>query len=982
MKKLILFWTMVVVFFAVAAAHPNQCYFKDAVLDEDSCPPITNLVISEITGTSASISWSGVSTDNSVTYTLEYSLSGENTWSTEASSISSTTFLLGGLYPLTTYDVRVRTNCSDTSESNWTIVTFTTTCLSGGEVTIGTSTTVSYDLPSQSLYKYGYAQQLFLASEIGYATNIYALSINMNAVNSPRQFDFYLMHTNQTEITSWLPTTGAQLVYSCSPAQDTLATGWNRFEFPTPFAYNGTDNLLLIIIDKTGSYAFGNLGVVHTAFTNCTQFAYRDSTSFSIATTPSLPGNALDVRNNIIFSCDCNEETNCLAPTMNVDNVTSVSADVNWIAGYQETEWDLEYKAANTNNWISVPNPVNGFHTLTNLIPNTSYQVRIRAVCGAQNTSDWTTVSFRTGCGIQPIPFSENFNTYGIGQSAFPTCWSQQNTYSYPYPYITTPNNLDSTGGSLYFMASTSTYNMAITPVLGANINSLSVSFYLRVVDVANGMIIGAMSDPTDINTFVAIDTVYCNAASVFEYKEVYLNNYTGTGSHIAFKNYTITTGYTSRMMWLDDMVIDSLPSCNIPTNFNVVSTTETTVQLSWTENGQAQNWIIEYGPAGFTPGAGISVLVNTNPYTVTNLDVGTAYDFYVQSSCDENNVSLWAGPVHISTMCLPFDMPFVETFNNVTSGIPVCWDNREGTTTDETFKWSLLINGMEGHGMFFNSYYNASGNTNALKTPRINIEESAELKFYYMNPTGGDLSVYAIANGAQTLLVGGLVDTAVWTIQTCDLSAYAGQTIQISFVGTSNYGTGNAYIYLDSVSIQTVIHETCFAPNNVVVSEVTHNSAIINWSQTGDADSWTILYKKGDETNWNSITNVTSHPYTLINLDPETVYSVKVTAVCGEGNSEESNTVNFTTDADGVNHFVLKNTILFPNPTTGQVTIQNAQCIMETVEILDVYGKLLTYKEVNDSTTTIDVTNYASGVYLVRVHTDKGIVTKRIIKE
>lgn len=986
MKKLLLLFNMVTAFFTIVLATPSEIYNPAIILDEDpSCPAITGLTVSDITGVSGRISWTAVDTEDEVTYTLEYSLAGDNNWNTESSSLSTPSFMLGGLEPQTTYNVRVRVNCPENAYSEWDTITFTTTCLSGGEIEIGTSTYVDDNLPSHSLYKYGYSQQLFTANEIGYATNIYALSINMQSAPSPRRLEFYLMPTSATNVSSWIPASDAQPVYT---GTQTLTSGWNRFEFSEPFVYNGTDNLLLIIVDKTGSWTNGNWSYVTSAFTNCARYTYGDSVQYSIATLPTHAGTALNMRNNVIFSCECNDALTCVAPNMYVDNVTANSAEVIWVAGFEETQWELQYKTIDENDWTSVFNPSNGIETLSQLHPNTIYQVRMRSVCTDQNTSDWVTDEFRTSCGIESIPFRENFNTYGIGQSAFPSCWTQKNTYSYPYPYITTPNNLDSTGGSLYFMASNSTYNAAITPELDADISTLTVSFYLRVTNLSNGMIVGVMNNPTEMGTFVAVDTVFCSVTSAFEYKEVFMNTYSGSGKYIAFKNLVTTTGYTDRMMNMDDIVIDYTSSCNRPSNLEVVGTTETSVQLTWVENGQAQNWNIEYGPVGFVPGTnvGMSLSADSNPYVVTELEIGTQYVFYVQASCSDDVVSEWCGPVLVSTQCEVFDMPFVETFNEVTSGIPECWDNSEGTTTNEDYKWKLLNNGLEGHGMFFDSYYNGLGNTNALKTPRINIGASAILKFYYKNPTGGDLSVYAIANGTQTLLVGGLVDTAAWTPQTCDLSAYNGQVIQISFVGTSNYGTGNAYIYLDSVSVKTGTNpgpqpETCYAPTNLQITMKGQEWADLIWDQTGDPSSWTVHYKKTIENDWIDVEEVSAHAYHIANLEPGTEYNVIVTAVCSDNNSANSDQITFSTLPNGVDEYV-SNTLLYPNPTTGQFTIQNVQCIIENVEILDVFGKMLNSMDVNDNKAIIDINSYASGVYFTRIYTDKGIITKRIVKK
>ena len=125
----------------------------------------------------------------------------------------------------------------------------------------------------------------------------------------------------------------------------------------------------------------------------------------------------------------------------------------------------------------------------------------------------------------------------------------------------------------------------------------------------------------------------------------------------------------------------------------------------------------------------------------------------------------------------------------------------------------------------------------------------------------------------------------------------------------------------------------------------------------------------------------VSAHAYHIANLEPGTEYNVIVTAVCSDNNSANSDQITFSTLPNGVNEYV-SNTLLYPNPTTGQFTIQNVQCIIENVEILDVFGKMLNSMDVNNNKAIIDINSYASGVYFTRIYTDKGIITKRIVKK
>ena len=65
-----------------------------------------------------------------------------------------------------------------------------------------------------------------------------------------------------------------------------------------------------------------------------------------------------------------------------------------------------------------------------------------------------------------------------------------------------------------------------------------------------------------------------------------------------------------------------------------------------------------------------------------------------------------------------------------------------------------------------------------------------------------------------------------------------------------------------------------------------------------------------------------------------------------------------------------------------GQFTINNEQLIINSVQVYDVYGKLLKAVEVNSNTAVIDAHELSAGMYFVRVSTEKGVVTKSFVKK
>ena len=73
----------------------------------------------------------------------------------------------------------------------------------------------------------------------------------------------------------------------------------------------------------------------------------------------------------------------------------------------------------------------------------------------------------------------------------------------------------------------------------------------------------------------------------------------------------------------------------------------------------------------------------------------------------------------------------------------------------------------------------------------------------------------------------------------------------------------------------------------------------------------------------------------------------------------------------------------LYPNPTTGQLTMDNGELAIENVEVYDVYGKLiLRHCERGEAIQTIDISHLSNGVYFVKIKTEKGEAIRKIVKQ
>lgn len=85
-----------------------------------------------------------------------------------------------------------------------------------------------------------------------------------------------------------------------------------------------------------------------------------------------------------------------------------------------------------------------------------------------------------------------------------------------------------------------------------------------------------------------------------------------------------------------------------------------------------------------------------------------------------------------------------------------------------------------------------------------------------------------------------------------------------------------------------------------------------------------------------------------------------------------------------GVNDFItLSKFKISPNPVSSEFEIKLPDGINQVnMDIFDVFGKLLYSSQVSKLKSSIDISSWDSGIYLVRINSDRGTQTKRIIKQ
>ena len=375
---------------------------------ESICSAVTSAQVSEVTSYSAQVVWRAPRAN----YMLYYAPQGSSTWDSiavDAEALGDTTgsvrfchVALGGLAALTEYVVRLHTVCSGGVSEAYEL-TFITSCPDYvGYVMIGDSTANINNqgnyFPTQTFYNYSATQQIYLASEIGGATDIDQLNFFYTYTNpTTRRLKIFLGHTSMDAFSSSsavIPESQLTLVYNGEYTFSNTPR-MNNIQLQTPFYYNGTDNLVLAVIDSTGSYQYSANKFLTFSAPNRSLYYYRDGSYVNFSNVTLNMGSYC----NVLYLPGQCDTTACPPPVYTV-HADVTTAQVDWIvSGTAEVEYRQAgastFTAASAGSTV-ISSPGVGTTTLTGLLPYREYEVRVRNICGAGDSSRWLSRTFTT----------------------------------------------------------------------------------------------------------------------------------------------------------------------------------------------------------------------------------------------------------------------------------------------------------------------------------------------------------------------------------------------------------------------------------------------------------------------------------------------------------------------------------------------------------------------------------------------------------
>jgi len=781
-----------------------------------SCPPPTNLNASNITQTTASLSW--IEIGSATAWEIEYDITGFTQGTgNQIAGVTNNPYSLNSLSPTTVYDFYVRSVCGPGDTSNWTgPYSFSTSCL-----TLSTPYTEHFE-------------------NTGAIPNCWTNDIGDD-------FDWSFGQNTPTNNTG--------------PSGDhTTGSGFFAYtEASNPNNPNKQADLLSPWLDiSTLSvpalhfwyHLYGaNMGALHVDINNGTTWTNDifqvsgnlgdvwDDTYINLSTY----GDTIQIRfrgitgswarsDMAIDDFSVEEMPTCPDPiNLSVSTILATSAHLAWTEVGSATNWNIEYGPTGftLNSGTTVATSSNP-HTLGGLTSSTTYDFYVQSDCGLGDTSHWVgPFSFTTSCAISSVPYFEDFENAGI----IPSCWTNDVgddidwSFGQTTPSLNTGPSGDHTTGNGYFAfteASQPNYPNMQADMLSPwiDVSSLSIpalDFWYHMYGADMGSLHVDINDGSGWTN--DIFQIAGEQGDFWAQTYVNLSPYADT-IQLRFRGITGTFAYSD--MAIDDIVIDEMPSCVPPSMLTISNLTNTSVSISWTEVGSATAWNIEYGPAGFTPGTG-SIIYNTtnNPYNITGLTPSTDYEYYVQSFCSIGDSSNWAGPNAFTTFIDPITNPSPCNVNinipdNTCIDIPINVNNAMGNllgTNIEVSDVNIIIQHESDMDLNIslespNGVVVALSNNNGGQQDDYGIIDTICSQYTNFNMTGVDGSIttgYAPFNGSY-IPEGNFVDwednsnpNGIWVLHVCD-----------------NYATDTG-----AVQFIEIVFNSLIPPANVIINEV-----------------------------------------------------------------------------------------------------------------------------------------------------------------
>ena len=979
------------------------------------CNAPTGLLASNITSSTADLSWNTVSGSSGYQYVIDQTASNP---AGAGTAISGTTYNATGLNPSTTYYLHVRNHCGGSNFSSWATIPFTTTAAPTCSVPTNlaennvTATSADFNWDAMGTNDFEYVLDQTSTDPAGAGTAINGVAYSTSSLNPSTTYYFHLRQ-------------------NCGGG---LFSDWVLVNFTTPIlpcdaptgltAANVTHNSADLSWDAQGASTYEYV-VDQVSTDPATAGTSTSGTTYNATGLNPLTNYYLHVRTNCVQGNISAWTTipfttliePCNAPTgLTAANVTHNSADLSWDAQGAST-YEYVVDQVSTDPATAGTSTSGTTYNATGLNPLTTYYLHVRTNCVQGNTSAWTTIPFTTL--IEPCDAPTGLTAANVTHNSADLSWDAQgaSTYEYVVDQVSTDPATagTSTSGTTYNATGlnplTTYYLHVRTNCVQGNTSAWTTISFTTLIEPCNaptGLTAANVThntadlswDPQTVNTYeYVVDQVATDPASGTltlgtTYNAAGLNQLTTYYLHVRAN---CVQGNTSA--WTTISFTTTLTPCMAPTGLAAANVTHNSANLSWNAQGSNTFEYVLDQTASDPLILGMPTTLTT--YNPTTLSPSTTYYLHVRTDCSGANFSPWT-TIPFTTSIAPCDAPTGLTASGITpSSAELSWNTQPGSTyeyvvdqisTDPASGTATADTSYDASGLnAATTYYLhvrtncAQGNTSGWTTiPFTTLPEPCDAPTgltaqnttqntsdLSWNVQGGNSFEYVLNQTASNPASG--TGTTANSYSATGLNA----STTYYFHVRTNCGNGN---FSDWTTVSfTTDDAPCLAPAGLTVSNVTSNAATLNWTaQAGNTFQYVL---NQTVTNPNAGGTVTSNnTFAASTLTGSTTYYFHVRTDCGNGNFSDWSTVSFTTASTvGLNEQAIINLSVYPNPANSQVTITGQT--KGTVTLISTNGQVLTFIDLENQN-TLDLSSYESGVYFIRYVSEHKTGNVKVIKE
>lgn len=429
----------------------------------------------------------------------------------------------------------------------------------------------------------------------------------------------------------------------------------------------------------------------------------------------------------------------------------------------------------------------------------------------------------------------------------------------------------------------------------------------------------------TNVDSRISIYTGNCNSLTCLAGND----NVSTTDLRSDLKNITLQAGITYYFVF-DDKVSDTSTfnffyeftpqTCFVPVSLISAISTENTISLNW-----------------FAP------TIGNTPQSYT-IQIGPR-DYTVDSAAAVQTITGVTGTSHTITGLNPNTVYDVYMKSNCSGADSSIWNNGIRVYTEFTAVNPTYSENFDNDISFlFVGWNRSGGTTNTLwrtytSGPNAFTQNGSNAIYSITNPVlSTPTNVYAYSRKLN-LVAGQNYNVSYYTRQFLASGVFTNGFLQVNYVPNTNYTNAATHTQINAL---TVIPDNAYINQNHIFTVPT-------------SGEYRIAFRNALQRSSTSSTTATAW-LMLDNVVVSTALSVAQFEKFG---------LNF-----------------YPNPVLNYITIQNPENIqINNYTVIDLNGRAL-QNNVLQNNNLIDLSSLSKGIYMIQLDTEKGILTKKIIKE